>query len=156
MGHGCLFAGMAPSLLAQLRMGARLAVKHTTRMQLPQQPTPCHGSLAAAVSQQALTNTCFIWLGCVRAAIAALGAEPEPVPEPQPAREAEADAPPRSSRQDTTARVKREAVNVKRERGAGGDQEDEYVPRSATAPDRVDLTEEVRGSLILRPLCCLA
>jgi hypothetical protein len=38
--------------------------------------------------------------------------------------------------------VKREAAGVKRER-EDGQGEEEYVPRSATAADRVDLTEEV-------------
>jgi hypothetical protein len=41
---------------------------------------------------------------------------------------------------------------VKRERGAEGgggeeEEEEEYVPKSATAADRVDLTEEVSDSL---------
>jgi anaerobic selenocysteine-containing dehydrogenase len=52
-----------------------------------------------------------------------------------------------SHQQDAAARVKREA-GVKRERGLDGEEED-YCPRSATAADRVDLTEEVRDSI-----CC--
>jgi hypothetical protein len=67
-------------------------------------------------------------------AIAALGAEPT----------AAAAGSGRSSwQQDATARVKREA-GVKRERQQGAD-DDDFVPRSATAAERVDLTEEVSG-----------
>lgn len=44
------------------------------------------------------------------------------------------------------ARVKWEAgAGVKRERQNGDGDEDEPIPRSATAADRIDLTEEVRG-----------
>jgi len=44
------------------------------------------------------------------------------------------------------AGVKREGAGVKRERGPdSGDDDEPAVPRSATAAERVDLTEEVSG-----------
>ena len=75
----------------------------------------------------------LILLCLLHAAIAALGVEP-----------ATASA---AAAAATTAagggRVKREAAGVKRELEGGDD--DDYVPRSATAANRIDLTEEVRG-----------
>jgi hypothetical protein len=107
-------------------------------------------------------------LCCMCAAIAALGAEPEAEPEPA----AGISDASRSSRQDARVKpeaaaaaaggghVKHEAPGMKRERGAaaaagtsGGN--DEYVPRSATAADRIDLTEEVRGWWTVRCCYCL-
>ena len=93
---------------------------------------------------------------CVAAAIAALGAEPEPDPEPA----AGISDATRSSRRDAHVNneaaaaaaggghVKHAAPGAQRERGAaavGSSGGDEYVPRSATAADRIDLTETVRG-----------
>jgi hypothetical protein len=71
------------------------------------------------------------------AAIAALGAEPTSVSTGGSAAATAAAA-------AGGGRVNRQAAGVKREREAGGSGgDDDYVPRSATAANRVDLTEEV-------------
>jgi hypothetical protein len=77
---------------------------------------------------------------CVDAAIAALGIEPSTAAPGEVTSRANVAA--AAAAAAGGGPVKDEAGGVKRERGAD---DDEYVPRSATAADRIDLTEEVRN-----------
>jgi hypothetical protein len=87
-----------------------------------------------------LTILCHPPTCCVPAAIAALGIDP--VINTGAPDEATSNVNLRGAAAGAAAAgVKRES-GVKRERGLDDD-DDNYVPRSATAADRIDLTEEV-------------